>query len=286
MKKFLAIFLVLTLLFSFAACDKNNGPDNDDETASGQNVEQTNDNDETQSKKPLPNEEKTTAPPFENPNITEPEALFKIIDINDYELKSSNPNTTATSGVTFIAKRYDVKNTVSNSISPNVTLDGAKIVLNETTVNDFIAQGWTISSKKDANTAVTAGDDQSAVLKNGNGEAVMVKTMNKSNIDLSLGECVITQVGINKDIEQENWADYTIDGKTNTASSTYADYMNAYGNPTSVNVVEYYQGNDYTHSKVTLNFENSVDGATMTLTVAFSDVGGVATSNSCVIEIE
>ncbi len=279
MKKFLAIFLVLVLLFSFAACNKDDA-DNDDGTKPSQNTEQTNDSDEATSK-----EEQTTYAPFENPNLTEPKALFKVVDIDDYELKGNKPNTSPTSGVTFIAKRYDAKNVVANEVSTKLVLDTANIVLNETTIKDFVAQGWTITSKRDINTAVAAGDDQSAVLKNSNGKSIMVKAENKSNIDAALGDCVIIQAGINKDIKQENWTDYTVDGKTNTVSSSYADYVNTYGNPKSINVAEYYKGNDYTHSKVTMIFEKQVGGETLTLTVAFNDVGGKATINSCVVEI-
>ncbi len=280
MKKFLAIFLVLVLLFSFAACNKDDVND-DDGTTLGQDAEQTNDSSEATSK-----EEKTTYPPFENPNITEPVALFKVIDIDDYELKSNNPNTSPSSGVTFIAKRYEVKNSVENTVSNKVVMGTSSIALNETTIKDFVAQGWTITSKRDINTAVATGDDQSAVLQNSNGESIMVKAINKSDIDVSLGECVIIQVGINKDIKQENWTDYTVDGKTNTSSSTYADFVSAYGNPKTVNVSEYYKGNDYTHSKVTMIFEQTIGNQALTLTVAFNDVGGKATINSSIIEIK
>ncbi len=285
MKKFLAIFLVLTLLFSLAACIKNDGPDNGDDSTSGQDTEQTADNGETTTKK-SPIKETTTAPPFVDPKLTEPAALFALLNLNDYNHKEAKPNTTPYTGVTFIANRYEIKNAVANNISDKIYAGDAEIILNETTVNGLIAQGWTISSKRDANTAVEAGDSSSTVLHNGNKEAVMVKAINKTSNSMSLGDCTITYVINNKDIEQETWADFKIDGKVNTASATYMDFVKTFGMPKSINAVEYYKGNDYTRCKATLIFEKTVATGTLTLTVSFEDTNGKATISSCCLEFK
>lgn len=283
MKKFLAIFLVLTLLFSFAACNKDDVTDNGDETTSGQGTEQTTNKENTTNKKPKP--ETTTAAPFENPNLTEPSALFKIVDVKDYEFKSGKPNTTASSGVTFIAKRYESKNSVANNIPAKVTTGGAEIVLNETTVKDFVSQGWTVISKNDVNTAIEAGKDTSVILKDGKGEVTKIIAKNKSGNSIAIADCVITEIGILKTIENQTWADFTIDGKVNTFSSTYADYVNAFGNPKSINVAEYYKGNDYTHCKATLLFEKTVGNETWSISVIFKDTNGKAAIESCIVEV-
>lgn len=284
MKKFLALFLVLTLLFSFAACNKDDAT-NSDETTSGQGTEQTTDKKDTTNKKPGNNEEKTTAEPFKNPNLTEPSALFKLVDVKDYEFKSGNPNTTASSGVTFIAKRYESKNAVANNIPAKISTGGAEIILNETIVNDFVSQGWTVVSKNDVNTAVEAGKDTSVILKNSKGEVTKIIARNKTSNSVAIADCVITEVGIVKDIKQQTWADFTIDGKANTSSSTYADYVNAFGKPKNINVAEYYQGNDYTRCKATLVFEKVVGNETWTISVTFEDTNGKATIDSCIIEV-
>lgn len=283
MKKFLAIFLVLTLLFSFAACNKDDVTNNGDETTSGQGTEQTTDKENTTNKKPKP--ETTTAAPFENPNLTEPSALFKIVDVKDYEFKSGKPNTTASSGVTFIAKRYESKNPVANNIPAKVTTGGAEIVLNETTVKDFVSQGWTVISKNDVNTAVEAGKDTSVILKDSKGEVTKIIARNKSGNSIAIADCVITEIGILKTIENQTWADFTIDGKINTSSSTYTDYVNAFGKPKNINVAEYYKGNDYTHCKATLLFEKTVGNETWTISVVFKDTNGKAAIESCIIEV-
>lgn len=284
MKKFLAIFLVLTLLFSFAACNNDKDVTNGDDTTSGQDTEQTAGNEESTSKKPRP--ETTTAAPFENPNLTEPSALFKIIDVNDYEFKSGKPNTTASSGVTFIAKRYENKNAAQNTLPAQINTEGTDFVLNETLLKDFIAKGWTITSKNDANTAIEAGKDTSVLLKNSQGKTTKLVVTNKNSTSMALADCVITEIGILKTITEQDWAEFTIDGNANTSSSTYADFINAFGEPKSINVAEYYKGNDYTHAKVTLMFEKVVNNQTWSLSITVYDENGKATIESGIYEVK
>lgn len=285
MKKFLAIFLVLTLLFSFAACNKDETPNSDDESTSGQKTEQTNSGEEDTTKK-NPRPETTTAAPFENPNLTEPAALFKLVDANSYNLTSAEPNTSKSSGVTFIAKRYQNKNFSGNTIPANINTEGTDFVLNETVLKDFIAKGWTVVSKYDANTAIEAGAESSVVLKNADGKATKLIATNKSTTSMALGDCVITEIGILKTITQQTWAEFSIDGKAGTTGSSYADFVNAFGKPKNINVAEYYKGNDYTHCKATMIFEKTAGNETWTMTVSCVEENGKMSIESCIYEVK
>lgn len=289
MKRLLAIFLVLTLLFSFAACNKDETPNADDDnnttTESRVDEQTTGDEEDTTKKKPRP--ETTTAAPFENPNLTEPSALFKLVGFDNYNLKSAAPNTTKSSGVTFIIKRYELKNSVGNTLSANVDTEGTKFVLNETLLKEFIANGWTIISKKDANTAIEAGAEASVILKNNGGKTTKLVVTNKTSTSMALADCVITEIGILKTITEQTWAEFTVDGNAGTTGSTYADFVNAFGKPSSINVSEYYKGNDYTHSKVSMLFEQKIGNETWTMSVSYEDKAtGEVELQSCIFEVK
>ncbi len=288
MKKFLAIFLVFILLFSFAACNKDDDTNTDDTTTTENQVgEQTTDGEEDTTNKKPNRFETTTAAPFENPNITEPAALFKIVDVNSYTLKSADPNTTKSSGVTFIINRYENKNPSGNTLPANVDTEGTKFVLNETLLKDFVANGWTVISKKDMNTAAEAGAETSVILKNNEGKTTKLIVTNKSATSMALSDCVITEIGILKTITEQKWAEFTLDGKAGTTNSTYADFINAFGEPKSINVAEYYKGNDYTHSKVTLLFEQKVGNETWSMSVSYEDKAtGEVMLQSCIYEVK
>ena len=288
MKKFLAIFLVLTIVFSFAACkpDDNTDVDNSTTESTTADGQSTNGEEDTTKKKPRP--ETTTAAPFENPNLTEPSALFKIVGFDNYNLKSADPNTSKSSGVTFIAKRYEIKNSSGNTLPAKINTEGTDFVLNETLLKDFAANGWTVISKKDMNTATEAGSETSVILKNGAGKTTKLVVTNKSATSMPLSDCVITEIGILKTITEQTWAEYTIDGKAGTATLTsYNDYVSAFGKPAKINVAEYYKGNDYTHSKVTLIFEQKVGNETWSMSVSYEDKAtGEVTLQSCIYEVK
>lgn len=289
MKKFLAILLVFALMFSFAACNPDDNTDTgvtDNTTENTVDEQPTNVEEETTKKKPRP--ETTTAPPFENPNLTEPSALFDLVGFDNYSLMSAKPNTSKTSGVTFIAKRYELRSSAGNSLPAGIDTEGTKFVLNETLLKDFIANGWTIISKKDANSAAEAGTETSVLLKNNAGKTTKLIVTNKSATSMALGDCVITEIGILKTITEQTWAEFTIDNKAGTSAlSSYNDYVNAFGKPSKINVAEYYKGNDYTHSKVTLLFEQKIGNETWTMSVSYEDkVTGEVELQSCIYEVK
>lgn len=288
MKKFLAIFLVLTILFAFAACkpDDNTDVDNSTTESTAADGQSTNGEEDTTKKKPRP--ETTTCAPFENPNLTEPSALFKIVGFDNYNLKSADPNTSKSSGVTFIAKRYEIKNSSGNTLPAKINTEGTDFVLNETLLKDFVAKGWTVISKKDMNTAAEAGSETSVILKNGAGKTTKLVVTNKSATSMPLSDCVITEIGILKTITEQTWAEFTIDGKAGTATlASYNDYVSAFGKPAKINVAEYYKGNDYTHSKVTLIFEQKVGNETWSMSVSYEDKAtGEVILQSCIYEVK
>lgn len=288
MKKFLAIFLILTILFAFAACkpDDNTDVDNSTTESTVADEQSTNGEEDTTKKKPRP--ETTTCAPFENPNLTEPSALFKIVGFDNYNLKSADPNTSKSSGVTFIAKRYEIKNSSGNTLPAKINTEGTDFVLNETLLKDFAAKGWTVISKKDMNTAAEAGSETSVILKNGAGKTTKLVVTNKSATSMPLSDCVITEIGILKTITEQTWAEFTIDGKAGTATlASYNDYVNAFGKPAKINVAEYYKGNDYTHSKVTLIFEQKVGNETWSMSVSYEDKAtGEVILQSCIYEVK
>lgn len=288
MKKFLAIFLILTILFAFAACkpDDNTDVDNSTTESTVADEQSTNGEEDTTKKKPRP--ETTTCAPFENPNLTEPSALFKIVGFDNYNLKSADPNTSKSSGVTFIAKRYEIKNSSGNTLPAKINTEGTDFVLNETLLKDFAAKGWTVISKKDMNTAAEAGSETSVILKNGAGKTTKLVVTNKSATSMPLSDCVITEIGILKTITEQTWAEFTIDGKAGTATlASYNDYVNAFGKPVKINVAEYYKGNDYTHSKVTLIFEQKVGNETWSMSVSYEDKAtGEVILQSCIYEVK
>ena len=288
MKKFLAIFLILTILFAFAACkpDDNTDVDNSTTESTVADEQSTNGEEDTTKKKPRP--ETTTCAPFENPNLTEPSALFKIVGFDNYNLKSADPNTSKSSGVTFIAKRYEIKNSSGNTLPAKINTEGTDFVLNETLLKDFAAKGWTVISKKDMNTAAEAGSETSVILKNGAGKTTKLVVTNKSAASMPLSDCVITEIGILKTITEQTWAEFTIDGKAGTATlASYNDYVSAFGKPVKINVAEYYKGNDYTHSKVTLIFEQKVGNETWSMSVSYEDKATCeGTLQSCIYEVK
>ncbi len=288
MKKFLAIFLVLSIMLAFAACkpDDNTDVDNGTTESTVAGEQTTSGEEDTTKKKPRP--ETTTCAPFENPNLTEPSALFKLVGFDNYNLKSAAPNTSKSSGVTFIAKRYELKNAAGNTLSAKIDTEGTEFVLNETLLKDFVAKGWTVISKKDVNTAAEAGAETSVLLKNAAGKVTKLVVTNKSATSMPLNDCVITEIGILKTITEQTWAEFTIDNKAGTATmSSYNDFVNAFGKPSRINVAEYYKGNDYTHSKVTLLFEQKMGNETWTISVSFEDKAtGEVELQSCIYEVK
>ena len=283
MKKFLAIFLALTLLFSFAACNKDGNGDDNTSTP----TEQTDDNgttnkNESTTKKPI-KEEKTTAEPFVNPNITEPANLFKVVDVNGYNHQEGTPNTAPSSGVTFIANRYTAKNQVANTIPNTVSVGASQFVFAQTTLKEIVGQGWTPVGKTDLNQAVEPGKEANAIIKNAQNSIIKIKVINKTSNVVAAGDCVLSEVGIVKSVKSDySWAAFKL-GDTVSTDSVYAEVVNNFGNPTSITAAEYYKGNTYNYCKATLAFEQKIDGLTYTVSIGYTDTNGKATVDSFIV---
>ena len=283
MKKFLAIFLVLTLLFSFAACNKNG---NDDENSTNP-TEQTDDNGTTNKNekpsRPNKNEEKTTAEPFVNPNLTEPANLFKVVDVKNYDLKEGKPNTFQSSGVTMIIKRYTLKGQNTNAIPDTISVGSSEFVFMQTTLKDILAQGWTLVGKTDVNQGVKAGEEANAIIKNAQGEIIKIKVMNKTTNIAAAGDCVFSEAGVVKSLKSENdWVTFKLGDTVNTDSS-YAEVIKGLGNPKGINVVEYYRGNNFNYCKATLVYEYKSGNTTYTVSIGYEDKNGTATLDSFIV---
>ena len=283
MKKLLALFLALTLLLSFAACNKDgNGDDNTTTSAEQTTDKGTTNKNESPSKKPN-KEEKTTAEPFVDPKLTEPANFFKVVDVNIYNHKEGAPNTTASSGVTFIANKYTAKNQVANTIPGTVSVGSSQFVFAKTTLKEIVGQGWTLIGKTDLNQAVEPGKEANAIVKNAQNSIIKIKVINKTSSVAAAGDCVLSEVGIVKTAKTEySWAAFKL-GDTVTTDSEYAEVVNSFGNPVSVTVAEYYKGNTYSHCKATMAFEQKLDGLTYTVSIGYTDTNGTATVDSFIV---
>ncbi len=276
MKKFLAIFLVFTLLFAFAACNKNEVVDENSTTQAEQTTDES-----TTRKKPNFKEEKTTAEPFVNPNLTEPANLFKVINVNDYDFKESKPNTFDSSGVTMLMKRYTFKGQSANALPDSISVGSSKFVFMQTTLKEILAQGWTLIGKSDVNQAVKSGETANILIKNGQEEVLKIKVLNKTANIVAAGDCVINEAGVVKSVKnQYSWVDFTFGDTTNTNSS-YAEIVSGLGNPAKVNVVEYYKGkDDLNRCNATLVYEYKSGDTTYNISIAYEDNVVTATLES------
>ena len=286
MKKFLAIFLVFTLLFSFAACNKN-GNDNEGSTNP---TEQTGDNGTTNknepSSQPNKNEEKTTAEPFVNPNLTEPTNLFNIVDVKNYDVEERKPNSSATSGATYLSKKYGLISEKDNTISDKIKIDQNEIVLGVTALEELLNNGWELSGNSDVNTAVKVGEKSTVIIKNAEDKVIQINVKNNTNIMVAISDCTIVKLSILKDINQYSWKDFVINDTINIANGTYRDYVSSLGEPFIVNVTEHYNGNEYSYCKVSMMFQQTINGNTYTITVGGEDKADTFVMSSCVVEVK
>ena len=284
MKKFLAIFLVLTLLLSFAACNKNG---NDDESSTNP-TEQTDDNGTTnknEPSKPNKNEEKTTAEPFVNPNLTEPANLFKVVDVKNYDVEERKPNSSVTSGVTNLSKGYRLISKEDNTISNKIKVDKSEIVLGVTVLEELLNNGWELSENVDANTAVKDGEKETIIIKNAEDKAIQLNVKNMTNSIVAIPDCVVVKLSVLKEVKQYSWEDVVINDTVDTAKDTYKDHISSLGEPIVVNVTEYYNGNEYSYCKVSMMFQQTVNGNTYTITVGGEDKADAFVMSSCIVEV-
>ena len=285
MKKLLAIFLALTLLLSFAACNKDgNGDDNTTTSAEQTTDNGTTNKNESPSKKPN-KEEKTTAEPFVDPNITVPESLFKIINVNDYLVQSRDPQTAA-SGLTTILKRYEPKKPMATATFDVVMVGTTEVALNKTLLRDILAEGWTLQGKVDANQAVEPGKSAVVYLKNGQNKIVKMDLTNNSANILAVTQCVVTEVNATKAVDTKyGWEDLSLKNSLDT-KATYADVINILGVPYAINVNEVYRGNDYQYCTTTFIYEQKAENVTYALYVRFEDKNGTPAIDSFVVAVK
>ena len=282
MKKFLAIFLVFTLLFAFAACDKN-GKDDESSTNPTEQTDNTGPTSDTKEPSSNKKDETTTAEPFENPNLTVPEALFDIVSVNDYTLTSRTPLTSASTGETTIGKRYERKQAMTTVIPNKITADSTEITIMQTTVRELMDKGWTAIGKTDTTLAIKAGKGTLAFLKNDQGRMLSFNVMNTTTNVLALADCTIAGASVLKEMNVEyDWVNLVLGDKVGTNSS-YEDIVSALGNPLGISVKELFQKDDYVKCDVTLLYEYKAGNTTYDVAIGYVDENGKATLNSFII---
>ena len=267
MKKFLALFLILIMMFSFAACKGGK-------------------EEETTTKKQYYKEDPETIV-FEDPVIIEPEKLFKLIKAEDYQLKEGKPNTNQSSKVTFVANRYDTKHKNYVCIIPeNIKIDDTEIILNKTVMKDVLADGWTTSDKNTADKVVPVGKKTSVIIKNSKNETAMLSATNTTNSDLTLSECVVTSVKYLGTAKSDIvWSEIVL-GKNVTTKATYDEVIKELGAPKSINVAEYYEVNDYKYCKASLIYEQKKDDVTYFVSISFTDNNETLKVDSLSVEVK
>ncbi len=253
MKKFSALLLIFALMFSFAACKGGFGG-------------------ETTTKRQYYKEEITNKIVFENPNLTVPEKLFSVVNVEDYDLKASDPNTTQSSGVTTLKKDYEIKKEAGKDISDKITSGSSEIIINKTFVKDLVSQGWQYSGKIKADSTADAGKEITLFMKNSEGKVLKFKAKNNTSATAVVGECVVIEVGIAKSIESIEYAEFKLGDSVKT-DSTYETVVKSLGSPKRISVMEKYQGNELSFCKATLYYETS----TYKATISYIDDGKTAT---------
>ncbi len=263
MKKFSAILLVLAILCSFAACK---GGSNEETTTKRQYYK-----------------EYGESIVFENPNLTVPEALFKVVQEKDYSKEESDPNTTQSSGVTMIQKKYTLNKDNLNAIPVKVTSGTTQMLLNKTVLKDVVAGGWKYVGKINAETTVGAGKKSAVILTNSEGKTLKLSVINRTAETAAIGECVIVEVGITKTVETEGgWADFTL-GNTVKTDANYETVVKELGAPQKINVVERYKGNDFNFCNVNLIYEKQAGGVKYSVSVSYRDDGKKSTLESLIV---
>lgn len=263
MKKFSAILLVFAVLFSFAACEGGLGG-------------------ETTTKRQYYKEYGETIV-FENPNLTVPEALFQIVNEKDYSKKESDPNTTQSSGVTMIQKRYTLNKDNSNPIPVKVTSGATQMLLNKTVLKDVVSGGWKYVGKINETTSVGAGKGSSVFLTNSEGKMLKLSVINRTAETVAIGDCVIVEVGVTKTVQTEGgWADFTL-GNTVKTDANYETVVKELGAPHKINVVERYKGNNFNFCSVNLIYEKQAGDVKYSVSVSYKDDGKTSTLESLIV---
>ena len=266
MKKIFALLLIFTMLFSFAACNDNK-------------------EEETTTKRQYYKEDGETIV-FENPNLTVPETLFKVISVDDYTKEESKPNTTQSSGVTMLQKKYTLKEDNKNTIPVNVKSGSTEFTLGKTLVKELIEKGWSYKGKANDSTTLEAGKMGAIYLANGDGEVIRLAVANKTSNAIAIGECAIVELGfVNSDSIEGGWADFTIGGSLNKNSS-YDAVVKALGAPEKITVVEKYKGNDFSVCSVTMVYNNKVGNETYLVSIAYEDDGKTAVLSSLTVSVK
>ena len=265
MKKFSAILLIFALIFSFAACKGG-------------------DEEETTKRQYYKEDGETIV--FENPNITVPEKLFNVVSVDDYAKEESKPNTTQSSGVTMIQKRYTLKEDNKKAIPVKVNSGSTEFLLGKTLLKELVENGWSYKGKVNQSTTLEAGKTGATYLTNGDGKVIRLAVKNNTSETVAVGECTIVEIGFVNSLSVEGgWADFTIGGSLNKNSS-YDAVVKALGAPEKISVVEKYKGNDFSTCSVTLVYDNKAGDKTYSVSISYDDDGKTAVLESLTVTVK
>lgn len=266
MKKIFALLLIFTMLFSFAACNDNK-------------------EEETTTKRQYYKEDGETIV-FENPNIDAPKNLFKVISVDDYTKEESKPNTTQSSGVTMLQKKYTLKEDNKNAIPVKVKSGSTEFTLGKTLVKEVVEKGWSYTGKVNESATVDSGKTSAVYLTNSDDKVMRLAVANNTSNAIAIGECTIVEIRyINSDAIEYGWADFTIGGSSNKNIS-YDAVVKALGAPDNIRVVEKYNGNDLSVCSVTMGYNNKVGDKTYFVSISYEDDGKTAVLSSLTVSVK
>ena len=265
MKKISALLLIFALLFSFAACDG--------------------DEEETTTKRQYYKEDGETIV-FENPNITVPKELFAVVSEKDYTKEESKPNTTQSSGVTVLHKRYTLNEDNKKTIPVKIKSGSTEFYLGKTLLKELVEKGWSYKGKVNESTTVDAGKTSAAYLANSDGQLLRLAVKNNTSDTVAISECVIIEFGFTNSVSVEGgWADFTF-GDSIKKNSSYETVVKAMGSPDKITVSEKYKGNDFSTCSVTMNYSNEAGGKTYGVSLSYTDDGKTAVLESLTIAVK
>lgn len=236
MKKILSLLLSILLMLSFAACGKNDENKGKDKASSG-NSNGQNDSQKADSFKP--------------------EKLFGLITVDNYEIEEDEPYVYEEGKLESIAKDYTLKGTCEYTAERKLKLESTEIEFRKTTVKELIADGWEITGGNSADDLVSEKISTNAAIKNKDGKTAVIVAANKTDsAEAPFSECVIISVTVDY---SKGYTAEIVCGELNISSTLeYEDVLNAFGEPKSIVVTEWYKDKAYTYSNANLIYSQKI----------------------------
>ncbi len=196
----------------------------------------------------------------------------KIINSEKYDVTEKDPYVYQNLGLKTITKTYTLKEKVEIQLPASIKVADTDVTLSTTTVNDILNSGWAVVAGKTADQLQKAGMVTNTSVKNQSGDIATFYAFNNTGSDVAFGECVIQTIRIKyeKGGMVNDTANFSINEKISKAS-TYADIVEAFGEPASMTVNEYYRDDEYAYH----TFEISYTYSGKTMKFSFSNEADV-----------